>query len=89
MFEGLLGLYPSAVFFVCAVMVVQPEKRLIWHPRLDNKFLVGGGSQVTLYEWVPDSSEIKHVTSKQDLNVMKVEQPLHLAQIIFTLKRSA
>ncbi|KIP06122.1 hypothetical protein PHLGIDRAFT_107382 [Phlebiopsis gigantea 11061_1 CR5-6] len=52
-------------------MVLQTEKRLIWHPRLDNKFLVGGGSQVTLYEWVSDSSEIKHVTSKQDLNLMK------------------
>ncbi|EKM54852.1 uncharacterized protein PHACADRAFT_29989 [Phanerochaete carnosa HHB-10118-sp] len=52
-------------------MVVQTEKRLIWHPRLDNKFLVGGSSQVTLYEWAAESSEIKHVTSKQDLNLMK------------------
>ena len=55
-------------------MVVPTEKRLIWHPRLDNKFLVGGGSQITLYEWVPECSEIKHVTSKQDLNLMKVPQ---------------
>lgn len=59
-------------------MVVQTEKRLLWHPRLDNKFLVGGASQITLYEWAPDSSEIKHVTSKQDLNLMKVgESVLH------------
>lgn len=65
-------------------MGVQTEKRLLWHPRLDDKFLVGGGSQVTLYEWVAESSEIKHVTSKQDLNLMKVEQPLHALCIIFT-----
>ena len=67
-------------------MVVQTEKRLIWHPRLDNKFLVGGGSQVTLYEWLPDSSEIKHVTSKQDLNLMKVQQPPHPLRTLFTAR---
>ena len=26
-------------------MVVQTEKRLLWHPRLDSKFLVAGGAQ--------------------------------------------
>ena len=57
-------------------MVVQTEKRLIWHPRSDSKFLVAGASQITLYEWDPASSEIKHVTSKQDLNLMKVERSL-------------
>ncbi|OBZ71041.1 hypothetical protein A0H81_09439 [Grifola frondosa] len=45
-------------------MVVQVEKRLVWHPRRENKFAVGGGTQITLYEWVPQSSEIKQVTSQ-------------------------
>ena len=54
--------------------MMQGDRRLLWHPRLDNKFLVGGGSQITLYQWVPDTSEIRQVTSKQDLNMMKVPQ---------------
>lgn len=49
----------------------QPEKRLLWHPRHDNKFLVGGGSQITLYEWAPDFPEIRQVTSRHDLLHMK------------------
>ena len=57
-------------------MVGQTERRLLWHPRLDDKFLVGGGSQITLYEWVADTSEIRQVTSKQDLIMMKVLQNL-------------
>ncbi|KAJ7067827.1 hypothetical protein C8F01DRAFT_1115851 [Mycena amicta] len=47
------------------------EKRLLWHPRQHNKFVVGGGSQATLYEWAPESHEIRHVTSQQDLQFMK------------------
>ncbi len=53
-------------------MVGATDKRILWHPRLDDKFLVGGGSQVTLYEWDAETSQIKHVTSKQDLTLMKV-----------------
>lgn len=49
----------------------QPEKRLLWHPRQDNKFLVGGGSQITLYEWASDFPEIRQVTSRHDLLHMK------------------
>jgi WD repeat-containing protein mio len=49
-----------------------PEKRLLWHPRQDNKFVVGGGSDITLYEWAPDHPEIRHVTSQLDLQFMKV-----------------
>ncbi|EGO25930.1 hypothetical protein SERLADRAFT_415303 [Serpula lacrymans var. lacrymans S7.9] len=48
-----------------------PEKRLLWHPRQNNKFVVGGGSQMTLYEWAPGNPEIKHVTSQHDLQFMK------------------
>ena len=52
--------------------MVQTERRLSWHPRLDNRFLVGGGGQLSLYEWCSDPSEIKPVTSKHDLQMMKV-----------------
>ncbi|KAJ7929151.1 hypothetical protein B0H13DRAFT_2311009 [Mycena leptocephala] len=51
---------------------VQPEKRLLWHPRQENKFIVGGGSQITLYEWAPDQQEIRHITSQHDLQFMKI-----------------
>ncbi|KAJ7895961.1 hypothetical protein B0H14DRAFT_3081117 [Mycena olivaceomarginata] len=50
---------------------LQPEKRLLWHPRQENKFVVGGGSQITLYEWAPDQHEIRHITSQHDLQFMK------------------
>ncbi|OAX31307.1 hypothetical protein K503DRAFT_787918 [Rhizopogon vinicolor AM-OR11-026] len=32
----------------------QAEKCLLWHPQWDNKFVVGGGSQMTMYEWAPE-----------------------------------
>lgn len=48
------------------------EKRLLWHPRCDNKFVVGGGSQMTMYEWAPEKPEIRHVNSQNDLQFMKV-----------------
>ncbi|KAI0318845.1 hypothetical protein OF83DRAFT_1113636 [Amylostereum chailletii] len=52
-------------------MVVHSEKRLVWHPRGDNKFVVGGGSQITLYEWSPTERAIRHLTSQNDLQLMK------------------
>ncbi|KAF7301219.1 zinc-ribbon-16 domain-containing protein [Mycena indigotica] len=48
-----------------------PDKRLLWHPQQRNKFVVGGGSQITLYEWAAESQEIRHVTSQHDLQFMK------------------
>jgi hypothetical protein len=54
--------------------MVQSEKRLLWHPRRDNKFVVGGGSQITLYEWAPDYPEIRQITSQHDLQHMKVSE---------------
>lgn len=61
-------------------MVVQTERRVLWHPRLDNRFLVGSASQVTLYEWLAESSEIRHVTSNhgQDATATKVPRRLML-----------
>lgn len=45
---------------------------MLWHPRGENRFIVGGGSQITLYEWSPDEPAIRHVTSQQDMQHMKV-----------------
>ena len=56
--------------------MVLADRRLLWHPRLDNRFLVGGGTQLTVYEWLPDLSEIKHVASKYDLQMLKVCIPM-------------
>ena len=56
-----------------------PDKRLLWHPRQENKFVVGGGSDITLYEWVPEQSEIRHVTSQHGLQFMKVRSVVPLA----------
>lgn len=50
---------------------MQSDKRLLWHPRQDNKFIVGGNSQITLYEWAAEHPEIRHVTSRNDLAHMK------------------
>lgn len=44
----------------------------MWHPRHDNKFIVGGGSQIVLYEWAAEYPRIRHTTSQQDLYQMKV-----------------
>ncbi|KAK0452344.1 hypothetical protein EV421DRAFT_1768424 [Armillaria borealis] len=49
----------------------QSEKRLLWNPRQGNKFIVGGGSQITLYEWTEEYPEIRHITSQHDLQYMK------------------
>jgi hypothetical protein len=51
--------------------MVQLEKRLLWHPRKDNKFVVGEHSQIILYEWASEHPEIRHVTSQHDLHSMK------------------
>ncbi|KAF8644812.1 hypothetical protein AX16_008269 [Volvariella volvacea WC 439] len=47
------------------------EKRLLWHPRRANKFVVGGLNQITLYEWAPEFPEIKRGTSQHDLQHMR------------------
>lgn len=52
-------------------MALQADKRIIWSPLRRHKFLVGGGSQLTLYDWSPDDSSVHHVTSQQDLQLMK------------------
>lgn len=58
-------------------MVAQTDRRLIWHPRGQNKFIVGGSTQITLYEWLPYNSEIKQVASQLELNQMKVSKYMH------------
>ncbi|KAF9241774.1 hypothetical protein BU15DRAFT_87047 [Melanogaster broomeanus] len=53
------------------VPTTQAEKHLLWHPRWQNKFVVGGGSQMSMYEWAADRSEIRHLSSQSDLSFMK------------------
>ncbi|CAK5276104.1 unnamed protein product [Mycena citricolor] len=50
---------------------VNTDKRLLWHPLQRNKFILGGGSQITLYEWAAEEQEIRHITSQHDLQFMK------------------
>ncbi|KAI0032699.1 hypothetical protein K488DRAFT_49368 [Vararia minispora EC-137] len=52
-------------------MVNQIEKRLLWHPRGENKFIVGGGTQLTLYGWSPEDPSIVQLASQHDLSLMK------------------
>ncbi|THH10667.1 hypothetical protein EW145_g1164 [Phellinidium pouzarii] len=52
-------------------MVSRVEKKVIWHPRQENKFIVGGGSQMTLFEWELNVPEFRLVTSQADLQLMK------------------
>lgn len=54
------------------VTTAQAEKHLLWHPRRQHKFVVGGGSQMSMYEWAADRSEIRHLSSQSDLSFMKV-----------------
>ncbi|VDB83247.1 unnamed protein product [Peniophora sp. CBMAI 1063] len=51
-------------------MVGQADRKILWHPRGENKFVVGGGSQVTLYEW-SDEPSIVQLASQHDLSLMK------------------
>lgn len=61
-------------------MIPSSDKRLLWHPRGENKFVVGSSSQITLYEWLPETPEIRHTTSQHDLQHMKVS-PCSLRRI--------
>lgn len=61
-------------------MTSKYEKKLLWHPRQEDKFIVGGGSQLSLYEWAPGSSVIKLVTTQADLQYMKVSNAYYLGE---------
>ncbi|EJU04337.1 WD40 repeat-like protein [Dacryopinax primogenitus] len=53
---------------------VQGTRRLdqvIWDPRGTDRFIVGGGTDVKMYEWAPDEGKIKLVTVQTDLQYMK------------------
>jgi hypothetical protein len=53
-------------------MVAPADRRVAWHPRHTSKFAVGGGTNVASYEWSLDDESIRHVTSYDDLQHMKV-----------------
>ena len=48
------------------------ERKVLWHPRQENKFIVGSGSQLSLFEWRQDVPEFRLVASQADLQLMKV-----------------
>ncbi|KAL1741594.1 hypothetical protein HDZ31DRAFT_84718 [Schizophyllum fasciatum] len=47
------------------------DRRLLWHPRQSNTFILGSGSYITLYEWDNTFPQIRHVTTQPDLQYMK------------------
>lgn len=53
------------------VATAQAEKQILWHPRSQSRFVVGGGSQISLYEWDSEQSEIRHLSSRSDFSFMK------------------
>lgn len=61
-----------AVTLPAMVSTPQTDKHILWHPRRHNKFVVGGGSQLSMYEWASELSEIRHLSSQGDLSFMKV-----------------
>ncbi|KAJ4483259.1 hypothetical protein J3R30DRAFT_3284977 [Lentinula aciculospora] len=72
-------------------MPVQNEKRVLWHPRHTDKFVVGGASQITLYELSDEQPEIRHVTSQHDLQFMKcfAWSPAKIPSDIFAVGHSS
>jgi hypothetical protein len=34
-----------------------------WHPRRDNKFVVGGGPQMAMYQWAPGKPKVHYLTT--------------------------
>lgn len=54
--------------------MAHPEKKLVWHPTRQNRFVVGGGDpigQVKIYDW-DGKADITEVTALGDLEHMKV-----------------
>jgi hypothetical protein len=49
-----------------------PDKRLVWHPRRDDEFVVGGGTQITLYGLAKEYPGIRQLASRNDLLHMRV-----------------
>ncbi|KAI9507918.1 hypothetical protein F5148DRAFT_1276009 [Russula earlei] len=46
-------------------MTSHSEKRITWSPLGQNRFVVGRGSQITLYDWSPEDSSTHSVASQQ------------------------
>jgi hypothetical protein len=59
-------------------MVAQTDRRAIWHPRHPDKFAVGGGANISLYEWSKEEGNIRRAASYDDLQHMKASTVLHL-----------
>lgn len=52
-------------------MAGKTDKKLLWHPQNQNRFIVGGGTQITLFSWEPEVSGIQFISSQADLQLMK------------------
>jgi hypothetical protein len=67
------------------------ERRITWSPLGQNRFVVGGSSQLTLYDWSPGDS-VLHVASRQDLQSMRVKSicaPARLLPLTYMSSLSA
>ena len=51
-----------------------PDKRVVWHPRLNDQFVVGGGTQITLFELGHEYPEIRQAASRNELHHMRVRR---------------
>lgn len=48
------------------------ERRLSWHPRRENQFVVSGASQISLFDWSPETHQFNHIASQHDLQSLRV-----------------
>ncbi|TFY52032.1 hypothetical protein EVG20_g10733, partial [Dentipellis fragilis] len=72
-------------------MVSQLERRVLWHPRGEDRFAVSSGSQIVVYEYAPDEPAIRDIASQQDLNSLKcfAWSPTPLASDLFAVGLTA
>lgn len=66
-------------------MSAKADRRVIWDPRRQNRFIVGGGSQISLYGWNPSSSGFSLITARSEFQLMKVR---NLAHFLFSVAHS-
>lgn len=60
--------------------------RILWNPRQENRFVVGTGTRLTLYELASEHSEIRQVMAQTDLQLMKVSLSSNQPWVIILCK---
>ena len=55
-------------------LLAVPGRHILWHPFLEDRFLVTGGTQITLYTWEGGNEDYKHIASRSlhDPQLVKV-----------------